>query len=125
MADADEVAVAQPSPRPFDYPIFRAVWIASLISNFGGLIQSVGASWMMMSLSRSEQMVALVQASVTLPILLLSLLAGAIADNLDRRRVMLAAQSFMLTVSVALAVCAWLGLPSRRTSSSPPSAMRR
>lgn len=107
MADADEVAVAQPSPRPFDYPIFRAVWIASLVSNFGGLIQSVGASWMMMSLSRSEQMVALVQASVTLPILLLSLLAGAIADNLDRRRVMLFAQTMMLIVSATLAFFAW------------------
>jgi MFS family permease len=55
-------------------------------------------------------MVALVQASVTLPIMLLSLLAGAAADSLDRRRLMIAAQSFMLVVSAALAACAWLGL---------------
>lgn len=108
LSEAD-LPSASPSPSPWNYPIFRAVWVASLASNFGGLIQSVGASWMMLSLSGSERMVALVQASVTLPILLLSLLAGAIADNLDRRRVMLFAQSLMLTVSVVLAAFAWAG----------------
>lgn len=94
---------------PLAVPIFRAVWIASLMSNFGGLIQSVGASWMMTSLTRDPTLVALVQASTTLPIMLLSLLAGAIADNLEKRSVMLWAQAFMLTVSVALAVFAWHG----------------
>ena len=80
-----------------DSPIFRAVWIASLASNFGGLIQAVGASWMMTSIG-SAGMVALVQASVTLPIMLLSLPAGALADTFDRRKMMLAAQVFMLVV---------------------------
>ncbi len=94
---------------PLNSPVFRAVWIASLASNFGGLIQSVGASWMMTSIGNAE-MVALVQASVTLPIMLLSLPAGALADNIDRRRLMLAAQGFMLAVSVALSLCAWAGL---------------
>ncbi|MDP5278904.1 MFS transporter [Sphingomonas sp. DG1-23] len=98
-------------PRsPFDLPLFRTVWIASLASNFGGLIQSVGASWMMTSLSGSPQMIALVQASVSLPIMLLSLWAGAVADNLDRRRVMLAAQCFMLLVSALLAAGSWAGI---------------
>lgn len=78
-----------------------------MASNFGTLIQSVGAAWLMTSLSSSPQQVALVQASVSLPIMLFSLLAGAIADNFDRRRVMLGAQGFMLVVSVALTVCAW------------------
>jgi MFS family permease len=95
---------------PFRSPIFRAVWVASLIANFGGLIQSVGASWMMISLAQSADMVALVQASVTLPIMLLSLVAGAIADNFDRRKVMLGAQTFMLVVSALLSVCAWTGV---------------
>src|SRR6185503_5233412 len=95
---------------PFKYPVFRSIWIASLLSNFGSLIQSVGASWMMHSIAPSPDMVALVQASVSLPIMLLSLVAGAMADNMDRRRVMLGAQSFMLCVSVALSVCAWKGL---------------
>lgn len=94
---------------PLAVPIFRMVWLTSLISNFGGLIQSVGASWMMTSLTRDPTLVALVQASTTLPIMLLSLLAGAIADNLEKRSVMLWAQAFMLTVSVALAIFAWHG----------------
>jgi MFS family permease len=94
---------------PLRQPVFRQVWAASFVSNFGGMIQSVGASWTMISLGQPADMVALVQASVTLPIMLLSLVAGAMADNLDRRKVMLAAQSFMLTISVVLSVCAWTG----------------
>jgi MFS family permease len=94
---------------PFRLALFRAVWISSLCSNFGGLIQSVGASWMMTGLGASPQMIALVQASTSLPIMLLSLWAGAIADNLDRRRVLLAAQSFMLVVSAILAIGTWMG----------------
>jgi len=103
-------AMADPTPNsPLSFPVFRAVWIASMASNFGGLIQSVGASWLMTSLTASPQMVALVQASTALPILLLSLWSGAVADNLDRRRVMLAAQGFMLLVSVALAAVTFAG----------------
>jgi MFS family permease len=95
---------------PFRYPVFRSVWIASLLSNFGSLIQSVGASWMMLSIAPSPDMVALVQASTSLPIMLLSLVAGAMADNMDRRRIMVLAQMIMLAVSLALAICAWAGL---------------
>jgi MFS family permease len=93
---------------PLNHPVFRAVWITSLVTNFGGLIQSVGAAWMMSSIA-SAQMVALVQASVTLPIMLLSLAAGALADTVDRRKIMLAAQSFMLLVSAGLAVMTYVG----------------
>lgn len=57
----------------------------------------------MTPLTPSPQMVALVQASTALPILLLSLWSGAVADDRDRRRVMLAAQGFMLLVSISLA----------------------
>ncbi len=95
---------------PFRFPVFRGVWTASLLSNFGSLIQSVGASWMMLQIAPSPDMVALVQASTSLPIMLLSLVAGAMADNMDRRRVMVFAQIFMLVVSVALSLCAWFGL---------------
>jgi MFS family permease len=95
---------------PLRYPVFRNVWAASTLSNLGGLIQSVGASWLMISIANSADMVALVQASMSLPVVLLSLIAGAMADNFDRRRMMLGAQLFMLTVSVALMVCAWTGL---------------
>jgi len=108
----DPLATPQPvsALSPFRFPVFRAVWAASAVSNLGGLIQSVGASWMMTSIAPSADMVALVQASVTLPIMLLSLFAGAMADNLDRRKVMLGAQVFMLIVSVGLSICAWTGL---------------
>ncbi|TNF21397.1 MAG: MFS transporter [Rhodobacteraceae bacterium] len=88
---------------------FRSLWIAALASNFGGLVQSVGAAWLMTSLSGSQYMVALVQGSVTLPIMAFSLLAGVFADNFDRRRVMLIAQGFMFGVSVILTFMAFEG----------------
>ncbi|WP_281855831.1 MFS transporter [Litoreibacter halocynthiae] len=88
---------------------FRMLWIAALASNFGGLVQAVGAAWMMTSLTESQSMVALVQSSVTLPIMIFSLLAGVFADNFDRRKVMLIAQSFMLMVSIMLAFMAYEG----------------
>ncbi len=89
---------------------FRMLWLAALTSNFGGLVQSVGASWMMTTLTASEHMVALVQASVTLPIVIFSTIAGVFADSFDRRRVMLAAQVFMFLASLALAGMAYAGL---------------
>ena len=98
------------SLAPFRYPTFRAIWLASLASNFGGLVQGVGAAWMMTQITTSANMVALVQASTTLPIMVFSLLAGAIADNFNRRRVMLIAQVFMLGVSATLSVAAWYGV---------------
>jgi len=88
---------------------FRSLWVAALASNFGGLVQAVGAAWLMTSLSSSQSMVALVQGSVTLPIMIFSLLAGVFADNFDRRRVMLIAQAFMFVVSVALTFMAFEG----------------
>ncbi|HEX7876887.1 MAG TPA: MFS transporter [Sphingobium sp.] len=108
--DAVSEADSPPASSPFTIPIFRAVWFASLASNFGGLIQSVGAAWLMTSLSASPQLIALVPASTTLPIMLLSLWAGAVADNMDRRLVMLACQIFMLVISAVLAASAWAGL---------------
>ncbi|MBZ9853661.1 MFS transporter [Mesorhizobium sp. CA13] len=95
---------------PFRHGIFRAVWSASLVSNFGGLIQGVGAAWMMTTIATSPYQVALVQASTTLPIMLFALVAGAIADSFDRRKVMLVAQTFMLVVSVLLTLFTYSGL---------------
>ena len=117
MSDPDRSARA-PAPlswrattlAPFQNRIFLAIWSASLLSNFGGLIQTVGAQWLMTSLAPSADMVALVQASQTLPIMLLSLAGGAIADVWDRRMIMLIAQSLMLTVSAVLACVTFLSL---------------
>jgi MFS family permease len=94
---------------PLNYPTFREIWFASLASNFGSLIQSVGAAWLMTSITGSADMVALVQASTTLPVMIFCLTAGAIADNYNRRTVMLTAQFFMFAVSLALAVITYLG----------------
>ncbi len=94
---------------PFRYPAFRAIWIANLASNMGSMIQSVAAAWLMTEITNSHVLIALVQASATIPILLLAVFAGAIADNFDRRRVMLAAQTGMLIVSAALTLTTYLG----------------
>lgn len=109
--DQQQQPAARPSSiEPMRFPVFRRIWFANLASNLGGLIQSVGAAWLMTSIAASADMVALVQASTTLPIMIFSLLSGAIADNYDRRRVMLVAQCFMLAVSVLLALFTYLGL---------------
>lgn len=112
MTDAGQDQI-RPSPAggstfsPFRYPIFRAIWIANLCSNLGAMVQSVAAAWLMTELTDSNQLIALVQASTTLPIMLFGLIAGAIADNFDRRRVMLAAQTGMLVTSAVLAALTW------------------
>lgn len=95
---------------PLQHGTFRNIWIANLVSSFGALIQGVGAAWMMTALTNSVDLVALVQASTSLPIMLFSLLGGAIADNFPRRRVMLVAQFFMLAVSALLTITALMGL---------------
>lgn len=94
----------------FRHKVFRNLWVGSLTSNIGTMIQLVGASWMMTLLTPSPTMVALVQASVTFPLMLGSLPAGVLADNYPRRSVLLVAQVFMLVTSVVLAVLAFAGL---------------
>jgi len=86
------------------------LWVSNIVSNFGSMVQGVGAAWLMTTLVDSAAMVALVQASTTLPVMIFALVAGALADNMDRRKVLLAAQSFMLVVSVALVVCTLLDM---------------
>ncbi|MBN9045891.1 MAG: MFS transporter [Rhizobiales bacterium] len=93
--------------KPFQSKTFRSLWSATLISNLGGLVESVGAAWLMTSLATTHGMVALVQASTTLPVMIFSLAAGALADNFNRRRVMLIAQIFMLCISATLAVLSY------------------
>ena len=108
-SDAGRTPQRPSALSPMRYPVFRNVWAATTLANLGGLVQSVGASWLMISIAQSADMVALVQASLNLPVVLLSLIAGAMADNLDRRKVMIGAQVFMLIVSVALMLCTWSG----------------
>lgn len=95
---------------PLRRRLFFAIWMATLVSNFGGMIHGVGASWLMAEMSSSAQLVALVQAAATLPIMLFSLPGGVAADLWDRRGVMLVATCAMMLVSVGFAVSAFLGL---------------
>ena len=95
---------------PLRHPVFRRIWLASLLSNLGLLIQGVGAAWAMTQMTSSADKVALVQTALMLPIMLISMPAGAIADMYDRRIVALVSLSIALTGATALSVLAWLGL---------------
>lgn len=88
---------------------FRDLWLGSLTANTGMLIQVVTAAWLMTLLSTSQTMVALTQAAASAPLLVGGYVAGILADNYDRRRVMLVAQGFMLGASVLLLVLYQLG----------------
>jgi MFS family permease len=106
------VAYTSSTLAPLRHETYRTIWFASIASNFGGLIQAVGAAWMMTMITASGDMVALVQTSTALPIMLFSLVSGALADSFDRRRVMLTAQCFMLAVSALLSLFAFFGILS-------------
>lgn len=94
---------------PFGIPPFLALWFATFASNMGGAIQSVGAAWLMTSLTRAPDMVALVQTAGSLPFVLLALISGALADIVDRRIVMIAAQTLMVAVSAILTLASFAG----------------
>lgn len=93
---------------PLSRSLFRALWIAAIASNVGTWMQNVGGVWLMTSLSPSPILVALMQTATSLPVFLVGLPAGALADILDRRRFLLFWQGWMLVVAVALGVCTWL-----------------
>ena len=95
---------------PLRHSVFRRIWLASLLSNLGLLIQGVGAAWAMTQMTSSADKVALVQTALMLPIMLISMPAGAIADMYDRRIVALLSLSISLAGATALAVLAWLGM---------------
>ncbi|AGH51066.1 hypothetical protein G432_16740 [Sphingomonas sp. MM-1] len=96
--------------RPLGYPMFRALWIATVVSNVGTWMHDVGAGWLMTSLSAEPLMVALVQAATTLPMFLFALPGGALADIVDRRRLLIGAQLWMLIAAGLLAVITFAGL---------------
>jgi MFS family permease len=95
---------------PLRFTTFRRIWLASLLSNLGLLIQAVGAAWAMTQMTSSADKVALVQTALMLPVMLISMPAGAIADMYDRRIVALVSLSIALAGATALTVLAWLAL---------------
>jgi MFS family permease len=94
---------------PLRHSAFRRIWLASLLSNLGLLIQGVGAAWAMTQMTSAADKVALVQTALMLPIMLIAMPAGAIADMYDRRIVALISLSIALTGATALAILFWLG----------------
>ena len=101
-----------PALSPLAGSVFRVLWIASIASNLGTWMQDVGESWLMVSFTKSPVLVALVETAGSLPVVLLALPAGALADIFDRRRLLLVTQFWMLVVAAAMGVLAIGGLMS-------------
>lgn len=99
--------MAEPTESPWaplSNRVFRMLWLAGLGSNLGSWVHDLGASWLMTDLTPSPLWVSLVQAATSLPIFVLALPAGALADVVDRRRLLLGAQLWMLLSAVVLSL---------------------
>lgn len=94
---------------PLLVPVFRALWIASLAANLGVWMQNVGGVWLMTTLSPSPVLIALMQTATSLPVFLLGLPSGALADIVDRRRLLIVGLAIMLTAVSILGVLTLLG----------------
>jgi MFS family permease len=110
---ADQISVPIPGTgmrrpdaawAPLGEPLFRSLWLAAVISYTGTWMQNVGAGWLMTQLTTSPLMVGLVQAAAAVPVFLVVLPAGALADMVDRRRLLLFTQGWMVVASAALGV---------------------
>ena len=101
-------AKSAPAPKavsawaPLRVTAFRSLWLALLASNIGTWMQLVGAQWLLIDEPNASTLVAVVQTSLMLPALLLSLPAGAVADSFDRRQLLIAVQAYLVLVGVAL-----------------------
>jgi len=95
---------------PLRIPIYRSLWIAALISNTGTWMHDVAAAWLMTGIAPTPLFVSLMQTATSLPMFLLALPAGALADMLDRRRLLLATFAAIIVVVAALGVMTLSGL---------------
>jgi len=111
MNDAAAVReAARATPwNPFRHGAFTIMWSATLLSNIGTWMNDVGAGWLMTTLAPSPLLVALVQAATTLPVFLFALPAGALADILDRRRLLLLIQLVLALIALALGLIVLTG----------------
>jgi MFS family permease len=87
---------------PLRNAAFRSLWLAVLASNIGTWMQTVGAQWLLVDEPNAATLVALVQTAGMLPVLLLALPSGTLADTFDRRRLLLAVQLSMVVVGGGL-----------------------
>jgi len=102
--DSSKLRRADAAWAPLGEPLFRSLWIAAVISYTGTWMQNVGAGWLMTQLTTSPLMVSLVQAAGAIPVFLVVLPAGALADMVDRRRLLLFTQTWMVAASAALGI---------------------
>jgi len=96
--------------RPLAQPVFRALWIAVLLTNIGNWMETVGAQWLLVSQPNNELLVALVQTADTLPVMFIALPAGVIADIFDRRLLLIATQIFLAIEAITLTFLTASGL---------------
>jgi MFS family permease len=96
--------------RPRRTPAFRNLLLANVISDIGTFMQSVGAAWLMVSLGAGPMYVALTQTASSLPYFLLALPAGSAGDIVDRRKLILYTEGWMVAVALGLAVLTIAGL---------------
>jgi MFS family permease len=94
---------------PLRHPLFRMLWSANLVVSLGVWLQNTGAGWLMTSLAADALTVSMVQAATVLPVFLLALPAGAVADIVDRRLFILGTQAWMLLAASLLAVLTLTG----------------
>jgi MFS family permease len=113
VSESSEAAPVAPSPwRPLRTPLFRNLLLADVTSDIGTFMQSVGAAWLMVSLGAGPLQVALTQTASALPFFVFALPAGAIGDIVDRRRLILYTEFWMVAVALVLAVTTIAGLMS-------------
>src|SRR4051812_6982380 len=103
-------ALAGSTWAPLQSPVFRALWIAQFVFNLGTWMQTVGAQWMLVGDPRAAVLVPLVQTATTLPVMLLALPSGVLADLVDRRRLLIATQAAMAAAVALLASLTGAGL---------------
>ncbi len=94
---------------PLRIGVFRAIWLAVLVSNVASWMQTVGAQWLLVSQPHASILVALVQTADYLPDLLFGLVGGVLADTFDRRRLLMAVQGFLVVAGAALAALTFAG----------------
>ena len=93
-------------------PLFRDLWLASIVSNLGGWMQDTAGTWLMTVLTPSPLLIALMQTAASLPVVILGLLAGATADIYDRRRLLIFWQAWMLVAVAILSVLTFFDIIS-------------
>src|ERR1700751_6320259 len=98
--------------HPLRKPVFRNLVIADLVSDVGAFMQTVGAGWLMVSLNAGPLYIALTQTASALPFFVFALPAGAIGDIVDRRRLILYTEFWMVGVATVLAVTTVIGVMS-------------